>query len=221
MTAATTPKGEKRRYALVDAAADLLVEGGFEAVRHRAVATRAGVPLASTTYYFASIDDLTAAAVERCGNRELAVMQARIDAVAEYVRDVDATVELIVDMLVGVFEDGDGGREQLVNRYERFVAFARHPEQRDMQRRLRAELDELIVTVLRRSGRDVQPDGLRRLVYVVDGAVVGALSEGDVDPKGLAREMLLQVIDMIAPLTPELHVPVELPEASEPVRAET
>ena len=32
---AVTPKGERRRYALVSAAAELLSEGGFEAVRHR------------------------------------------------------------------------------------------------------------------------------------------------------------------------------------------
>ncbi|GAA4489861.1 TetR family transcriptional regulator [Rhodococcus olei] len=200
MTAAATPKGAKRRLALVDAAADLLVEGGFDAVRHRAVAAKAGVPLASTTYYFASLDDLIAAAVERCGIRELRVMQARIDEVAHHTRDVESTVELIVDMLVGVFDEGEGGREQLVNRYERFVAFARHPELRAVQRGLRVELDALIVSVLQRSGREVHRDGLRRLVYVVDGAVVGALSEGDADPKALAREMLLQVIDRVAPL---------------------
>ena len=50
VTSAVTPKGERRRGALVSAAADLLCEGGFEAVRHRAVARRAGLPLASTTY---------------------------------------------------------------------------------------------------------------------------------------------------------------------------
>ena len=60
VTAAVTPKGERRRYALVSAAADLLCEGGFDAVRHRAVARRAGLPLASTTYYFSSLDDLIA-----------------------------------------------------------------------------------------------------------------------------------------------------------------
>lgn len=183
----------------MDAAADLLLEGGFEAVRHRAVAARAGVPLASTTYYFASLEDLTAAAVERCGERELEVMHARIDEVASRTRGVDATVELIVDMLVGVFDHTAAGHDQLVNRYERFVAFARHPEMRDVQRRLRAELDQLIVSVLTRSGREVSDEGLRRLVYVVDGAVVGALSEGDPNPKRLAREMLLQVIDIVAP----------------------
>ena len=70
VTAAVTPKGERRRYALVSAAADLLCEGGFDAVRHRAVARRAGLPLASTTYYFSSLDDLIAKAVEYAGTRE-------------------------------------------------------------------------------------------------------------------------------------------------------
>ena len=60
-----TEKGERRRALLVGAAADLLRTGGFEAVRHRAVAEKAGLPLASTTYYFASLDDLVTAAAER------------------------------------------------------------------------------------------------------------------------------------------------------------
>ncbi|MGW4477328.1 TetR family transcriptional regulator [Rhodococcus triatomae] len=199
MCAAATPKGERRRLSIADAAADLLLEGGFEAVRHRAVAARAGVPLASTTYYFASLEDLTAAAVERAGLRELDVMHARIDEAPDGERDVESTVELIVDMLIGVFEENAAGHDQLVNRYERSVAVARHPEMRDVQQRLRAEQDALIVTALHRSGREVQPEGLRRLVYVVDGAVVGALGETDPDPKALAREMLLQVIDLVAP----------------------
>ncbi|MFC9789326.1 TetR/AcrR family transcriptional regulator [Rhodococcus sp. NPDC127528] len=199
MTEAATPKGERRRVALVEAASDLLLEGGFDAVRHRAVAARANLPLASTTYYFQSLDDLNAAAAELCGLRELDVMRSRIAEVSQRNRGVEATVELIVDMLVGVFEDGPGGREQLVNRYERFVAFARHPELREVQLRLRAQLDDLLVDVLRRSGREVRKDQLRRLVCVVDGAVVGALSGSDPDPKALARDMLLQVIDVVAP----------------------
>ena len=57
-----TPKGERRRDALTAAAAELLGSGGFDAVRHRAVAEKAGLPLASTTYYFASLDELVTAA---------------------------------------------------------------------------------------------------------------------------------------------------------------
>ena len=82
VTAAVTPKGERRRYALVSAAAELLGEGGFEAVRHRAVARRAGLPLASTTYYFSSLDDLIARAVEHIGMIEVAQLRARVSALS-------------------------------------------------------------------------------------------------------------------------------------------
>ena len=80
VTAAVTPKGERRRYALVSAAADLLCEGGFDAVRHRAVARRAGLPLASTTYYFSSLDDLITNAVEYAGARETEQLRDRVAA---------------------------------------------------------------------------------------------------------------------------------------------
>ncbi|MFI1914336.1 TetR/AcrR family transcriptional regulator [Nocardia sp. NPDC020380] len=199
MTTATTPKGERRRQALVSAAAELLLEGGFEAVRHRSVATRAELPLASTTYYFASLEDLIARAVEFSGNAELDAMRRRVGEVTHRRRGTDATVDLVLDLLVGPEpQDGDS-RGQLIARYERSVASARHPELRDVQIRLRAQLDELLADVLRRSDRVVRPEQLRRLVAVVDGAVVTALSEFDPQPRRMARGALLEVIDIVAP----------------------
>ena len=194
-----TPKGERRRYALACAAADLLVEGGFDAVRHRAVATRAGLPLASTTYYFESLDDLIACAVELLGNRELEVMRGRIDELGDLAHDVEPTVDLIDDLLIGPEDDVDDGRERLIARYERFIASARRPQLREVQSRLRAQIDDLLTDVLRRSGRIVEEQQLRRLVAVVDGAVVGALGEVEPEPRTMARSMLMEVLEVVAP----------------------
>lgn len=47
-----------RSDALLDAAIELFAEGGSRAVTHRAVAQRAGLPAATTTYYFQSIEEL-------------------------------------------------------------------------------------------------------------------------------------------------------------------
>ncbi|KAF1054989.1 MAG: HTH-type transcriptional regulator RcdA [Stenotrophomonas maltophilia] len=49
---------EQRRQAILDAAMRLIVRDGVRAVRHRAVAAEAGVPLSATTYYFKDIQDL-------------------------------------------------------------------------------------------------------------------------------------------------------------------
>ena len=49
---------EQRRQEILDAAMRVVVRDGVRGVRHRAVATEAGVPLSATTYYFKDIDDL-------------------------------------------------------------------------------------------------------------------------------------------------------------------
>ncbi|MFI5426371.1 TetR/AcrR family transcriptional regulator [Aeromicrobium sp. UC242_57] len=58
-------RSRARREALLDAAIDLFAEGGSRAITHRAVAARAGLPSATTTYYFESIDELIRAAPQR------------------------------------------------------------------------------------------------------------------------------------------------------------
>ena len=49
---------EQRRQDILDAAMRIVVRDGVRAVRHRAVAAEAEVPLSATTYYFKDIDDL-------------------------------------------------------------------------------------------------------------------------------------------------------------------
>ena len=49
---------ELRRQSILEAALRLIVREGVRAVRHRAVAAEAEVPLSATTYYFKDINDL-------------------------------------------------------------------------------------------------------------------------------------------------------------------
>ena len=68
----------ERRKRILDATLAIASKGGFEAVRHRAVARRAGLPLASTTYYFSSLDELVGDAVEYIGATEAAHLRQRV-----------------------------------------------------------------------------------------------------------------------------------------------
>ena len=54
---------QRRRAALLAAAAELAAETGAGAVTHRAVAQRAGLPLSTTSYFFSSIDELVTEAL--------------------------------------------------------------------------------------------------------------------------------------------------------------
>lgn len=188
---ASTPKGERRRHALIEAAAALLAEGGFEAVRHRAVAERADLPLASTTYYFSSLDELVAAAVEHGSRAELSFGRECLDQLAD--RDLpvatEALVELVLDLLLGR-ASRDGGLEPVLLRYERLVGSARRPFLTDLMRELGAELMALLTELFAHSGTPVSQERLDELVALVDGAVVNALIESNPDPRDAARRML-------------------------------
>jgi len=199
VTAAVTRKGERRRYALVTAAAELLCEGGFEAVRHRAVADRAGLPLASTTYYFASLEELVEQAVEYLGALESAQLRDRVEALPRRRRGAEAAADLLVDLLAG-----DSTRERTISRYERYIACARNPALRGVEQRMLRQRVEAVVEAMSRSGRRARADMMRALLYTVDGAVASALA-GDGDaPRDYVRATLVDVIDVLAPFDERL-----------------
>lgn len=182
------------------AAADLLLEGGFEAVRHRSVASRADLPLASTTYYFESLEDLIACAVERNGRRDIDAMRSRVGDIEHRPRTGSETADLLVELLVGPSQPDEADRERLISRYERFVACARSAVLRDVQQRLGAQVEEALTDALVRSDRDTREGTLRKLVAIINGAVVSSLAEHDMDPRELARGILADVLDIVAPL---------------------
>ncbi len=186
---ASTPKGRGRRQQLVATAAELLAEGGFEAVRHRAVAERSGLPLASTTYYFSSLDDLVRAAVESEGKQELAAARARLEELTSQSRSADAVVDLMLDVLLGA-GSRTGGADAVLLRYERLVGSPRRPYLAPLMRELTAEVHDLLAELLSRSGMEVGRERLLELIALVDGAVVNALIESDPDPRDAARRML-------------------------------
>lgn len=199
MTAAATPKGERRRYALVSAAAELLAESGFEAVRHRSVAQRAGLPLASTTYYFSSLDDLIASAVEHVGMAEVAELQARVADLSRRRRNAETTADVLVELLVGEETDPEL-THRLISRYERYIASTRLPGLRGTESRILHQRFQAVAEAIARSGRVVRMEMVSALVCMIDGAVVAALVDDGLGPLAAARATLIDVIDMLAPL---------------------
>lgn len=65
---------EQRRQQILDAAMRIVIRDGVRAVRHRAVAAEAQVPLSATTYYFKDIDDLLTDAFAQYVERSAAYM---------------------------------------------------------------------------------------------------------------------------------------------------
>ncbi|MDP0398275.1 TetR/AcrR family transcriptional regulator [Tsukamurella strandjordii] len=200
VTAATTPKGERRRAALVAAAGELLVEGGFESVRHRAVAHRAHIPLAATTYYFESLGDLLSNAVAYAGDHDIAAVRARVGEVSRRRRGEGALARLIASVFFAC--ETEAQRSALVSRYERLVVCTRDPQLAQMQAQVRGALAELHVEVLERSGRRADRACIDRLMAIEDGAALAAFTDHGTDVARAVRDAVAAVIDDLAPTLP-------------------
>jgi DNA-binding transcriptional regulator YbjK len=96
---------EQRRQAILEAALRIVVRDGVRAVRHRAVAAEAAVPLSATTYYFKDINDLITDTFALFVERSAAQMSA-----------FWAGVEVQFQQMLADLTDDDASRQQLIER---------------------------------------------------------------------------------------------------------
>lgn len=189
----------RRRARLIAAAGELLCEGGSDAIRHRAVATRADLPLASTTYYFESIDDLVVEAVAHTCRADLAAISARADSLTTARRGRDATASILAQVMIGP----DPDLQALTARVEAMVLASRSPRLAPTLIAHQRLLYDIHHDVLARCGRDSDVDRVATLVAIEHGSVAVALSEHDRDIVTAMRLALCDVIDDLAPASVE------------------
>ena len=141
-------RSRQRREELLTAAIALFSEGGSRAVTHRAVAARAGLPSATTTYYFESIEELIREALGAHVSqwvRDLDAL-ASSDSRRSFAFDVDKTSSFISTIFT------HRGAETAAVELSIFLAAAREPALRDLAATLVESLDALVTSLLVRAG---------------------------------------------------------------------
>lgn len=118
---------EQRRQAILDAAMRIIVREGVRAVRHRAVAAEAAVPLSATTYYFKDINDLITDTFTQFVERSAAHMgqfwQGSESLLHEQVSTLDGSVEARRRLANEIARLAvEYVREQLMDRREHLLA---------------------------------------------------------------------------------------------------
>ncbi len=139
-------RSRARRDELLAAAIELFAEGGSRAVTHRAVATRAGLPPASTTYYFASIDELVREALSQHLTSWIEALRALTEIEFDASIDIDSATSLI-EAVFTTRNPEVAGTELAI-----YLAAARDPQLREVAASALVALDELIVSMLGRIG---------------------------------------------------------------------
>jgi TetR/AcrR family transcriptional regulator, regulator of biofilm formation and stress response len=184
MKTGTRPRGQARREALLEAVLRIVAEVGADAVTHRRVAEVAGLPLASTTYWFDSKEHLLTAALELAADRDIARLQEFVG--SNLPEDADP-IELAVASIIEPCETSiQGSRSSLLATYALLLEAARRPALQAVTRRWsNAYLDALEDLLGQTSSSDPRRDA-ELLLAAADGLLVGQLASGemtDLTPK--------------------------------------
>ncbi|UQA96131.1 TetR/AcrR family transcriptional regulator [Streptomyces halobius] len=164
----------ERRQRIIDAAIAVVGERGIAGLSHRSVAAAADVPLGSTTYHFASLDDLLVAALRQVNGECVADF-------ARWVERMDPAVPLADQVAALVEETLAGDRARMELEYELYLTALRHAAVRPIA----AECLDEMVRVLGAKIGDLAT--ARAVVAFVDGLVLQHLLTGQPFDRGAVR----------------------------------
>jgi len=183
------PRGAARREALLDAVLRVVADVGVDAVTHRRVAEVAGLPLASTTYWFESKEHLLTAALERAAERDIERLGAFLrDAPGRTADPLGLVVRAILDPIENSANAPPTGaadhpiptsRGWLFATYALVLEAARRPALRDVTVRwTKAYLVALAPLLAAAGSRDPRSDA-ELLLAAADGLLVEQLASDD------------------------------------------
>ncbi|MFI5758741.1 TetR/AcrR family transcriptional regulator [Streptomyces sp. NPDC051569] len=169
-----------RRQRIIDAAIRVVGRSGIAGLSHRTVAAEADVPLGSTTYHFASLDELLIAAL-RQANEGFATAVRESGALADPDCDIAAELARITGEWLG------GERTGVELEYELYLAALRRPALRPVA----AEWGDGVAEAL---ARRTDPVTARALVALLDGICLQVLLTDAVYDADDARDLLARLI---------------------------
>ncbi|WP_031081985.1 TetR/AcrR family transcriptional regulator [Streptomyces sp. NRRL WC-3549] len=169
----------ERRERIIEAALRVVADRGIAGLSHRTVAAEADVPLGSTTYHFASLDELLVAALRRCNERFARTLR-------ESARLADPEADL-ADELTRLLGEWFGGERRATElEYELYLAALRRPALRPVAAEWTDEAGALIA-------RRTDPATARALVALLDGISLQVMLTGGGFDAAYTREMLARI----------------------------
>jgi DNA-binding transcriptional regulator YbjK len=170
------PRGAARREALLEAVLRIVAEVGADAVTHRRVAEEAGLPLASTTYWFDSKEHLLTAAFELAAERDIARVQSLVSGAGASPAD---PIDLVTtQILEAVDHDRPGNRGALIASYSLLIEAARRPALQAVAARWSETYIDAIGTVLAAAGSCQPRADAQLLMATYDGLEIEQLATG-------------------------------------------
>ena len=160
-----------RRHEIVEATLRLIGSRGVDAVTHRAVAAEAGVPLAATTYYFASKAELVREALELVIARSCDLVERRTAPAGDI--DCDQLVDRLTAFAAAQMDDPQA---PLIAQYELMLEAGRRAELRPLAERWSVAYMQGLTNLVRASPLPDPERSAELISAVIEGALLAHLA---------------------------------------------
>lgn len=162
---ATSQKAKRRRNSILEAAIRVVRNGGVDSITHRSVASEAGVPLGSITYYFESREALITEALRHymrgIERRAAGMVNERLARLEKE--------EMTIGAILDVLAETDITEEMCVVEYEMIVYAVRKEELLREVQTYRLGFEAQLAAALEQVGMPKPVMGARTLLNVIDG----------------------------------------------------
>jgi DNA-binding transcriptional regulator YbjK len=187
--------GEERRLLILEAAVRLLAVEGHAGLTHRRIAREAGVPLAATTYYFKSKDDLLQEALRLVAAREMQLLEARAADLARSFSSPGALGSALASVLLDRLSEE---RAATVAKFEAYLEAARRPSLRPTSEHWIAGFVRLAEAALAAAGAERPRSKAELLVAGADGLLLQHLATaGPGDDREALRRRLKALVSAL------------------------
>ena len=166
-------RGNARRLLLLETTLRLIASGGVDAVSHRAVAELAQVPLGSTTYWFASRQEMLREALEHFARMEIATLRERLAGVLDKRLSRRRLVDEFTAHLLSQLGEA---RWRTVAEYALIQEATRQPELEPVCREWTEAWEQLLTEVFASFGARSPELEARMFLAMLDGLLVGQLA---------------------------------------------
>ena len=189
------------RDRLLDTAARLFAERGYQATTMRAVTAEAGANIAAVNYHFGSKQALLEAVVRRALGPVVEERRARLDALEA---QGDPTVEQIVDAIIGPLIDRMSAEPStaLVIRLLGRLFVDPDPEMRALVKHEVSEAERRQLVMLERALPELPREELwlrvRSMFAVVGAHLTGAFGQSPCPPSGDCAELRARLVTFLA-----------------------
>lgn len=178
----------ERRRRIIDAAIRVVGARGIAGLSHRSVAAEADVPLGSTTYHFATLDDLLVAALRQSNEGFTQTIRDSPLFAGPSARPEPATPAALADELSRLLEEWLTGDRTLIERdYDLYLAALRREAVRPIAAEWVAQATALLAA-------HTDPPTARALIALIDGICLQSLLTGAPYDRPYAREMFTRLL---------------------------